>query len=129
MVRYKVITRVNPQDPEAPNKHYPQILNAGKETIRDMARDAAKISTLSSIDIAAAVEAFLEIIPEKLSDGKTVELGDFGTFRLRVRTEGSDTAEEVTSRNIVKTTMTFRPGKHPQRFLDGVEYEKIKAEG
>lgn len=128
MVRYKVITRVNPQDPSAPNKYYPQIQNAGKITIRDMARDAAKISTLSSIDIAAAVEAFLEIIPEKLADGKTVQLGDFGTFRLRVRTEGSDTEEEVTSRNITKTTMAFRPGKHPQKFLDGVEYEKVKAD-
>ncbi|RLC78446.1 MAG: hypothetical protein DRJ03_25220 [Chloroflexi bacterium] len=128
MVRYKVITRVNPQDPSAPNKYYLQIQNAGKITIRDMARDAAKISTLSSIDIAAAVEAFLEIIPEKLADGKTVQLGDFGTFRLRVRTEGSDTEEEVTSRNITKTTMAFRPGKHPQKFLDGVEYEKVKAD-
>ena len=78
--------------------------------IRDLSRDAARISTLSAIDISAAVEAFLELVPEKLGDGKTVELGDFGTFRLRVRTTGSDTAEEVTARNITKTSMAFRPG-------------------
>jgi predicted histone-like DNA-binding protein len=125
-VRYKVITRVNPQNPGAPKKYYPQVQSAGKVGIREMANDAAKMSTLSPIDIAAAVEAFLEIVPGKLADGKTVEMGDFGTFRLRVHTEGSDTAEEVTSRNITKTTMTFRPGKQAQQFLDGVEYEKIK---
>ena len=94
--------------------------------IRDLSRDAARISTLSAIDISAAVEAFLELVPEKLGDGKTVELGDFGTFRLRVRTTGSDTAEEVTARNITKTTMAFRPGKYPQKSLDGIEYEKVK---
>ncbi len=126
-VRYKVITRTNPQKPEAPKKHYPQIQSTGKVTLRDLATKAAKRSTLSPIDIAASAEALLELVPEELADGKTVEMGEFGTFRLRVRTEGSDTAEEVTSRNITKTTMSFRPGKHPQKALDDIEYEKIKS--
>jgi nucleoid DNA-binding protein len=32
------------------------------------------------------------LIPEELLEGKIVDLGDFGSFRLSIKAEGSDTA-------------------------------------
>ena len=104
--------------------YYPQIKSTGKTKLADLAERAAEMSTLSSADLAAAIEAFLTIIPRELADGNLVSLGDFGTFSLRIRSEGSDTAEEVTSRNITNTLITFRPGKRFKQVLDNISYEK-----
>ena len=123
-VKFSTIARTNPQNRTAPKKHYPQIKSTGKTKLVDLAERAAEMSTLSSADLAAAVEAFLTIIPRELADGNLVSLGDFGTFSLRIRSEGSDTAEEVTSRNITNTLITFRPGKRFKQVLDNISYEK-----
>jgi nucleoid DNA-binding protein len=41
-----------------------------------------------------------------------VRLGDFGTFSLRVRSEGTEMEEEVSAKNIIKVVTDFRPDKH-----------------
>jgi predicted histone-like DNA-binding protein len=123
-VKFTTVERGNPQDPTAPKKHYPLIQSKGKVTVQELAERAAEISTLSSADVAAAIEAFLTIVPDELADGNIVSLGDFGSFRLRTHGEGAATAEEVTARNIAKTLVTFNPGKRFKQVLNGIKYEK-----
>jgi predicted histone-like DNA-binding protein len=123
-VKFTTVARVNPQDPEGPKKYYPLVRSRGKVTVQQLAERAAEVSTLSPADLAAAIEVFLAIVPQELSDGNIVSLGDFGTFSLRVRSEGADTAEEVTSRNITHTLVTFRPGKRFKQALNAIDYEK-----
>jgi len=45
------------------------------------AKSINSMSTVSIPDTAAVLEAFLHVMPEKLSEGRIVELGDFGTLR------------------------------------------------
>jgi predicted histone-like DNA-binding protein len=123
-VEFITVERPNPQDPTAPKKHYPLIRSRGKVTVHQLAERAAEISTLSPADIAAAIEAFLAIVPDELADGNIVSLGEFGSFSLRARSEGAATAEEVTARNITKTLTSFRPGKRFKQVLDTITYEK-----
>jgi predicted histone-like DNA-binding protein len=123
-VKFTTIERPNPQDPTAPKKHYPLIQSRGRVTVQQLAERAAEISTLSPADVAAAIEAFLAIVPDELADGNIVSLGDFGSFSLRIRSEGAATAGEVTARNITKTLVTFRPGKRFKQVLDTITYEK-----
>jgi len=122
-VKYVVVARGNPQDREAPKKFYPRVKSTGQANIQDVAGRASEMSTFSPIDLAAAVETFLHVIPKELAVGHTVQLGDFGTFSLRIRSEGSDTEEEVSSRNITRTVLSFRPGKRVKKIIDQIEYE------
>ncbi len=122
-VKYVVVARGNPQDRDAPKKYYPRVKSIGKANIQDVAERAADMSTFSPIDLAAAVETFLNVLPKELSAGRNVELGDFGTFSVRVRSEGSDTEGEVTSRNITRTVLAFRPGKRIKKIIDLIEFE------
>jgi predicted histone-like DNA-binding protein len=124
-VKFTTVERPNPQDLTAPRKHYPQIQHSGKVTVQQLAERAAEMSTLSSADIAAAIEAFLTIVPQELANGNIVSLGDFGSFRLRLRSEGAGTAEEVTARNILKTLTSFFPGKRFKQVLDTIDYDKV----
>lgn len=124
-VKYTVVARGKPGDPESPKKYYPMVKSTGKTTLRDLAERVAEISTVSSVDVVAVLEAFLTIVPRELADGNIVNLGDFGTFRLRVRSEGADSAEEVTARNITQALTRFRPGKRFKEALDNVSFEKL----
>jgi hypothetical protein len=53
-----------------------------------------------------------------------VELGDFGSFRVSVSSEGAETPEEVTTRNITNVRILFQPGKRFKYLLSGTEFEK-----
>jgi predicted histone-like DNA-binding protein len=121
-VEYSIVARGNPQDPAEPKRYYPMLKSTGELTLRDLAERAAEMSTLSPVDVAAAVEAFLTIVPRALADGNIVRLGDFGTFSLRVRATGADTEEAVAAQNITRVIASFRPGK---RFRDALDPDVI----
>jgi predicted histone-like DNA-binding protein len=123
-VKYTVVARGNPGDPQAPKKYYPSVKSSGKTTLRRLAERIAEISTVSSVDVVAVLEAFLSIVPKELAEGNIVQLGDFGSFSLRIRSEGVDSEEQVTAHNITKPLTSFRPGKRFKEILDSISYEK-----
>lgn len=123
-VKYSVVARKNPLDPEAPPKYYAQSRSSGKTTIRQIGRRIAEISTVSLVDAIAAVEAFLQVVPQEIADGNIVRLGEFGSFSLIVKSEGSENETDVSSNNIIKNKVAFRPGKEFKQALDNITYEK-----
>ncbi len=123
-VKFNIVERGNPSNREAPKKFYPSIQSTGRVTTRDMVEMAAQRSTMSSIDMMAAIETFLAIIPEQLAKGNIVELGEFGSFWLKTTSEGAETAEEVRASQITSILPRFMPGKLFKRVLDGIEYVK-----
>ena len=123
-VKYNVIERANPMDREAPKKFYPSIQATGRLSVRELAALAADRSTLTETDFIAAIEAFLAIIPRELARGNVVELGDFGSFWLRINTEGSETQELVRNDNITGILPRFTPGKQFKNFLKGIVFNK-----
>src|SRR5512146_74324 len=94
-VKFNIIERGNPANPEAPKKFYPSLQSSGRVTTRELAERASQMSTLTTADMMAAIESFLTSVPGELAKGNIVELGDFGTFWLRASSEGAATAEEV----------------------------------
>jgi predicted histone-like DNA-binding protein len=121
-IKYNVVARRDPRDAAAPEKYYPLVKSTGEVALPELAKRAAEISTLSAVDLAAAVEAILFIIPRALADGDIVRLGDFGTFSLRIRSEGSETRERVSARNITRRIVNFRPGERFTRVVDEIEF-------
>lgn len=122
--KYTVVERGNPANPEAPKKYYPSVSSSGRANQRKLAQKAAAISTLSSIDLLAALEAFLQLIPEELADGNIVDLGEFGSFRLKIKSEGSLTAEAVNANNITNVLVQFMPGKAFKQVIVNTQFEK-----
>lgn len=123
-VKFNIVERGNPGNREAPKKFYPSIQASGRVTPREMAEMAAQRSTLSTMDMMAALESFLAIIPEQLAKGNIVELGDFGSFWLRIESDGAETAEAVQSSQITGVLPRFNPGKAFKRLLEQVVFNK-----
>jgi predicted histone-like DNA-binding protein len=92
--------------------------------LRDISGEISEISTVSRIDTMAVLEGFLTVLPRTIAAGNIVQLGDFGSFWLRVKSEGSDTPEEVNSQNIINVLPKFTPGKEFKKILKNTEFVK-----
>ena len=123
-VRFTVNPKKNPRDITADPKFYAFAKSGGRSDTNAVAKTINSISTVSSVDTAAVLEAFLTVVPDKLAEGNIVELGDFGTFRVSISSEGAATPEEVTARSITDTRVIFTPGKRFQQVLGSIEFQK-----
>jgi len=123
-VKFNVVERGNPSNPAAPKKFYPSIASSGRKTLRQMAGRISEISTVSSADTMAVLEALLTTIPDELAAGNIVELGDFGNFWLRGDSEGAATATDVRASSIKGVLPRFNAGKEFKKVLDVIEFEK-----
>jgi predicted histone-like DNA-binding protein len=123
-VKYNVVERGNPSNPQAPKKFYPSVASSGRKTLRQMAERIAQISTVSSADTMAVLEALLTTIPQELASGNIVELGDFGNFWLKNEANGAATAEEVRATQVTNILPRFNAGKEFKKVLATIEFEK-----
>jgi len=80
---------------------------------------------LNSSEVYAVIESFIDLIPERIMDGKIVRLGEFGSFSISLSSEDVDKAEDFTASNIKGNSLNFRPGKIFQKALDAADYKKL----
>ncbi len=123
-VKYNVVERGNPANREAPKKFYPSIASTGRKTLRQLAGRITEISTVSSTDTMAVIEAILNVIPQELAAGNIVELGDFGNFWLKSNAEGAETADKVRAAQITSLQPRFNAGKEFKNVLGTIDFEK-----
>ena len=123
-VKFNVVQRGNPAKPQDPKKSYPSITSSGRKTKRQIAAQISAISTVSSVDTMAVLEALLTVIPQELAAGNIVELGEFGNFWLKASAAGSAEAADVRSGLITKLLPRFNPGKEFKKVLATIEFEK-----
>ncbi len=128
-VKFNVVERGNPANKEAPKKFYASVVSTGKVNQNEVAQEVADMSTLSPGDTAAAIENFLLVITRELARGNIVQLGDFGSFWLRIESDGQETADNVRRETITNVLPRFTPGKRFQQALDAIEFEKAQTNG
>ncbi len=124
-VQFSVMQRINPSDPQAPRKFYAVAKSRDQVNLRHLSNEIARISTVSSIDTMAVLEALITILPDYLIEGRSIKLGEFGTFRLTLSSEGAETEEDFNSSMIKKVRLKFRPGKLISNALKSVNYQKL----
>jgi hypothetical protein len=73
-VKFNVVERGNPSNREAHRKFYPSITSSGRKSLRQLSARINEISTVSSADTMAVLEALLTITPEELAAGNIVDM-------------------------------------------------------
>jgi len=124
-VKFNVVERGNPSNPAAPKKFYPSPVSTDRVEMRGVVNRVAEMSTISTPDTMAAVESLLKVIPGYISEGRIVDLGDFGSFWLRLKSSGSDTEDQVSAENVKNVLVLFRPGPEFERILDDIKFRKV----
>ena len=126
-MKIKLIERRKPGTKTGPGKFYASPVNVGKKTLRDIARDIAGRSSLTRGDIENVLTNFMECLPSYLRDGFSVQLGEFGTMRLTLSSEGAATVKAFKT-EMIKPRVTFTPGVELKAALRENSYETVKEE-
>ena len=125
-MKIKMVQRKNPQK-KSEVKYYASPVNAGKKNLRDIAHDIAGRSSLTRGDIENVLSNFMDCLPHYLRDGFSVQLGEFGTMRLTLSSEGAATVKAFKT-EMIKPRVTFTPGVELKAALRENSYETVKEE-
>jgi len=81
--------------------------------------------TVNGADVRAVVYALLEVMILEMADGKIVRLGELGSLRVTISSEGVEKEEDVRASTIRGAKVIFTPGKDLKTMLETLTYEKI----
>lgn len=122
-MKIKLVEKKNPADRNLAAKWHANAVNAGKKDLKSIARDIAGRSSLTRGDIENVLSNFVDELPDLLKDGFSVKLGDFGTMRLSLSSDGADSPESFKTSSI-KAKVIFTPGTSVKQELSDISYEQ-----
>ncbi len=124
-IKFKTISRPEPGiTGGGTQKFYAQTVLDGEVDLPELCKEIERISTVSEADVMATLIALVSIVPDKLADSKIVRIGELGTFRPSVSSQGHDEEKEVSGRSIKGNKVLFRPGKRIARAMKAASYKK-----
>jgi predicted histone-like DNA-binding protein len=128
MLKVKSVKRKDPRDQASIEKFY--LITAGQDStdLKSMAERIAYQSTLTPGDCFNVLSALEKNIIDELSEGRTVHLGELGTFRVSISSEGKLTNEELTVNAIKKAKILFRPSVGLRKMLKSMHFRKEKPQ-
>ncbi|MBP3551920.1 MAG: HU family DNA-binding protein [Bacteroidaceae bacterium] len=101
----------------APKKWYPVQHTLQLMDENAVAAEVADETTLNPAEALMAIRQLRKVVLRALLDGKSVKLGDWGTFQVRLSTEGADTKETLTAGNVKQVRINFQPGSEMKAAL------------
>jgi len=123
-MKYKLIRKRNPSDPENYNKFHAIPVYNDLVSLKEISRYISKRSSLTSGDIVNVLTNLTEVLPEFLAEGKRVQLGDLGIFRLSFSSEGVDKESDFNVSKIRNTKIIFSPGKDMKNNIKNTRFKK-----
>jgi len=107
-------------------KYYPVVQSTSRVGLIELAEKISLMSSLSTADIVGTIEALTTVIPEEIAMGNIIDLGSFGSFTLTVRAKGVDSPDEVSTKQISKAVLNFRPGPRLKIALSNIKFRRKK---
>ncbi|MCD4698810.1 MAG: hypothetical protein K8S16_21470 [Bacteroidales bacterium] len=65
-----------------------------------------------------------KLIPKYVAEGYLVKLGDLGSFRLSVKSEGKEADKDISFNAIKGVKLIFTPGRDMKAKLNNIVFEK-----
>jgi predicted histone-like DNA-binding protein len=127
MLKYTVVKQRDPLGEGKKEMYYPRLTGREIKDINDLAEIITLRSSLSKGDIVSTLVSLEVLIPELLSNGNSVKLGDLGIFSLHAKTQIESEASQVTWRSFRSLVTRFRPGKALKIFLSDVNFTNVST--
>lgn len=108
---YKLVLRPSePGNKDSKKLYYAMSKSTGFTDMRRLCKLIAARSTVSSADVKAVLDNLNYILDLELQDGRIVQLGEFGNFRITVGSEGVEDKEKFNATMILAPKIVFTPG-------------------
>ena len=130
-LNYSVALRPNPLKKDEPAKAYATAQVNGELSLKQLSRRVSMQTTVSRADVVAVLISTVENLLDALQEGKQVDFGDLGKFRLQILNEGAESLEKFTSTNITGVNIQYIPGEDLKNIfagLTGVNIQYIPGE-
>lgn len=128
MLRYKLVQRKDMSKGalEGSKLYYPQVINLGRVSFDSLCEEVAEQSSLTSGDIKNCMDRLINCLVRHLKEGRSVDCGDLGSFRINIRSTGADTPETYDAAAMMrKPSIQYYLGKKLRDMQDtGVQYER-----
>lgn len=128
MLRYKLVQRKDMSKGalEGAKLYYPQVINQGRVSFDSLCEEVAEQSSLTSGDIKNCMDRLINCLVRHLKEGRSVDCGDLGSFRINIRSTGADTPEAYDAATMMrKPSVQYYLGKKLRDMQDtGVQYER-----
>ena len=128
MLKYKLVQRKDMSKGalEGSKLYYPQVINQGRVSFDSLCEEVAEQSSLTSGDIKNCLDRLINCLVRHLKEGRSVDCGDLGSFRINIRSTGADTPEAYDAATMMrKPSVQYYLGKKLRDMQDtGVQYER-----
>lgn len=125
-MKYKLIQKANPLEPETERKWYASPVKAGTINNYQLSKGIAGKSFLARGAVINVIENMVDEIPRYLIEGYSVNLNNFGTLRLSLSSEGVENPEEFTAGNIKNMRVVFTPSPELKKTLQKINFEEVE---
>lgn len=124
-VNYSIAMLPNPMDKDATPKAYAKAQLNGELTLKTLSQEVSNKCTVHAADVSAVLIATVESMLAALKEGKQVDFGSLGKFRLQITSKGSPSAEEFTAAHIKGVNIQFVPGEDLQTVFEGLKFNLV----
>jgi len=109
-IRYRITKRTNTIAAIKKDQYIMQAVNTGTVDIRQIAREISTEGTLSIPDVVGAITALGIKMQQHLEDGKIVDLGDVGKFKIGFQCKAAENEGDLTpKKHIKKFHLNYQP--------------------
>ena len=126
-LNYSVALRPNPLKKDEPAKAYATAQVNGELSLKQLSRRVSMQTTVSRADVVAVLISTVENLLDALQEGKQVDFGDLGKFRLQILNEGAESLEKFTSTNITGVNIQYIPGEDLKNIFAGLEFQPVAS--
>lgn len=120
------VLKKDPFNKETPFKYYLSQQSAGRISLDLVAREIAMRSSLTTGDVKSVLSNLLEIMPLFLKLGYTLQLDEFGCFRVVVKSQGRENRQDLTVDDLKEAKVIFVPGNQLKEDIRQMDFTMNK---
>lgn len=107
------------------HKYFAILQSFGNETLDNMSQEISLRTGVDESQIKTVLDAFIQLIPEKVTEGKVVEFGNLGSFFLTLRSDETDNCDNFDNSFIKGSRLNFYQNELVEKEFEKVGYQKI----
>lgn len=109
-LKYVVAKQVFGFDQTKTEKFVPKQVITGQVSFNKLCTQVGQICGAHRGTVQLVIAGLVDALVNNLDDGKSVKLGEFGTFRPAIRAKASDKEEDANTNAIYRRRIVFTPG-------------------
>lgn len=130
-IRYQLVQRKDFSKNAGTNakKYYATLVSNGSVSFESLCESISEETAMTSADVKSILDRLPRIINRHLIEGRNVQVGELGSFRIALRSGGTETIEAYDAAQQMRTpSLVFTPGKALRLDPSKLKYQRVKKE-